>query len=125
MVDATNRCKGCENFSAYKMDWKTVKLVVPTDFDILEAMSNGKRQTAPNLAEILDRESKYMNNRLAELAGGGFVKKVGPAERSGMYTITDRGRIALEHRAEYTHESAQEFAKLVDEKLEQEDDTGE
>lgn len=99
------------------MNVRVVKLVVPTDFEILEAMSDGKRQTAPNLAAILERESTYMNNRLAELAGHGLVEKVGPSERSGMYVITERGRVALEHRDEYSHDSAREFGELVDSAL--------
>lgn len=91
-----------------------VKLVQPTDFEILDAMADGKRQTAPNLAELLDKESRYMNNRLAELAGHGLVEKVGPSERSGMYVITERGRVALEHRDEYDHDTARKFGELVD-----------
>ena len=91
-----------------------VKLVVPTDFDILDAMSDGRRQTAPNLAEILDKESKYMNNRLAELAGGGFVRKAGVSENSGMYIITRKGRAALKHRDEYSHDSASDFAERME-----------
>lgn len=96
-----------------------VKLVVPTDFDILEVLSDGKRQTAPNLAEILEKESKYMNNRLAELAGHGLVKKVGPSDRSGMYEITELGRSALEYRQEYSHESAAEFRDLIEQRTDQ------
>ncbi len=91
-----------------------MKLVVPTDFDILDVMSDGKRQTAPNLAAILDKESTYMNNRLAELAAKGLVEKVGPAERSGMYVITERGRAALAHREDYSHDAAREFDELID-----------
>lgn len=94
-----------------------MKLVVPTDFEILEAMSDSKRQTAPNLAEILDRERQYMNDRLADLAGKGLIKKVGPSERSGMYEITTRGRIALEHKGEYSHDSAHAFRELVESEL--------
>lgn len=95
-----------------------MKLVVPTDFEILEVMSDGKRQTAPNLAALLDKESKYMNNRLADLAGHGLVEKVGPAERSGMYVITDFGRAALDHRDEYAHDSAREFRELIEAQVE-------
>lgn len=94
-----------------------MKLVVPTDFEILDAMSDGKRQTAPNLAEILDRESRYMNNRLAELAGKGLVKRVGPSDRSGMYVITEKGRAALDNRDAYSHDATQEFAELIEREL--------
>lgn len=93
---------------------QTVKLVVPTDFEILEVMSDERRQTAPNLAEILDRDSRYMNNRLAALAGSGFVQKVGPSDRSGMYIITQKGLAALEHRDKYSHDTADEFEKLLE-----------
>ena len=96
---------------------EVVKLVVPTDFEILDAMSDGKRQTAPNLGEILDRESRYMNNRLAELAGKGLVEKVGPSDRSGMYVITEEGRAALALQDEYSHDRTQEFDELVEEKV--------
>lgn len=95
------------------MNGNTVKLVVPTDFEILEAMSDGKRQTATNLAAIVDRNSRYMNNRLAELAGDGLVTKVGPADNSHMYVITDKGRLALEHRDKYSHDDADEFGQLL------------
>ncbi|WP_435147189.1 ArsR family transcriptional regulator [Halobaculum sp. P14] len=95
------------------MTKKTVKLVVPTDFEILEAMSDGKRQSAPNLAEILDRDSRYMNNRLSELSAGGLVEKVGPSDRSGMYVITEKGQSALEHQEEYSHQTAEEFDEKI------------
>jgi predicted transcriptional regulator len=96
------------------MTGELVKLVVPTDFEILEAMSDGRRQTAPNLAEIIDRESKYMNNRLAALAGVGLVEKVGPSDSSGMYVITDRGRKAFENKDLYSHNQAAEFSRFLD-----------
>ena len=94
-----------------------MKLVVPTDFDILAAMSDGKRQTATNVAAIIDRDSRYMNNRLAELAGHGLIEKVGPADQSGMYVITDRGLAALELRGEYHHGLAPEFDAMIDEQI--------
>lgn len=102
-------------------DVKPVKLVLPTDFEILEALADGKRQTAPNLAAILDRERQYMNDRLSALAGYGLVEKVGPSERSGMYVISDRGRTALEHRNAYAHSETLEFAQLVMEETEDEE----
>ena len=91
-----------------------VKLVVPTDFDVLEAMSDGKRQTAPNLAELTERSSRYMNNRLAALAGAGYVRRVGPSDRSKMYVITEKGQRALEHRDLYDHDLAGKFDKMAE-----------
>ncbi|APX98675.1 helix-turn-helix domain-containing protein [Natronorubrum daqingense] len=98
-----------------------MKLVVPTDIEILEAMSDGKRQTAPNLAEILGRKSRYMNNRLAELAGNGLVSKVGPSDSSGMYEITEKGRKALEMRHEYSHNQAEKFGRKLVQELDSSD----
>lgn len=103
------------------MNGNTVKLVVPTDFEILEAMSDGKRQTATNLGVIVDRSSRYMNNRLAELAGDGLVAKVGPADNSHMYVITEKGRLALEHQDEYSHDEADEFGQLLADLLDETD----
>jgi predicted transcriptional regulator len=90
-----------------------VKLVVPTDFDILEEMSGGQRETAPNLAKMLEHRRQYMNNRLSHLAGIGLVKKIGPSERSGMYRITSLGNKALDHRDEYEDVSSECFSNLV------------
>lgn len=100
----------------------TVKLVVPTDFEIMAAMSDGKRQTAPNLAEIIGKKSRYMNNRLATLAGAGYVEKVGPSNSSGMYRITSKGLAAVELRDEYSHDTADQFGEKAEEKAEEFDD---
>ena len=96
------------------MSKQTVKLVVPTDFDVLEAMSDGKRQTAPNLAELTGNSSRYMNNRLAALAGAGYVEKVGPSDSSKMYAITEKCERALEHRDLYDHDIAEKFERVAD-----------
>lgn len=107
----------CENINPVRSHPELVKLVYPTDFEILEAMSNDKRQTATNLAAIIHRDSRYMNNRLASLAAFGLVEKVGPSPRSSMYVITERGRVALENKEAYDHDSIREFALMVDEQL--------
>ena len=94
-----------------------MKLIKPTDFDILQEMSDGERHIAPNLAEVLDRDRQYVNNRLAELAGKGVLEKVGPSKRSNQYTITDKGLITLQLRSEYEHMTASEFGERVMERL--------
>lgn len=103
------------------MNDDVVKLVDPTDFDILRVLSDGKRQTAPNLAEILGQKRQYMNDRLASLASNQLVEKVGPSPRSGMYVITDYGRRALKHRDLYSNQKQVEFGKLVRGELEPDD----
>lgn len=94
-----------------------MKLIKPTDFDILRAMSDGERHIAPNLAKVLDRDRQYINNRLAELTGKGLLEKVGPSERSNMYTITDKGLITFQLRSEYDHMTANEFGEQVMERV--------
>lgn len=84
-----------------------MKLVQPTDFEILDVLSDGRRNNAVNIAEMLNQERGYMNTRLPQLAEYGLIKTVGPAENSGLYVITKKGEQALQHREEYEHNSAQ------------------
>lgn len=91
-----------------------MKLVMPTSFQVLRVLNDRKRQTAPNLAEILEKDSRYMNNQLNDLAGQGLVRRVGPSENSKMFEITEKGQVAVEHAEEYSHHSATEFGRLVD-----------
>ena len=90
-----------------------MKLAVPTDFDVLDALSDGKRNTAVNLSYELDKNRSYINTRLPILADYGLVDRVGPAPNSGLYEITDRGRAALRHRGEY-REDGVDFDQLVE-----------
>lgn len=48
-----------------------MRLASPTDFDILDALSNGKRNTAANIAIDLGRDRPYINTRLPVLADHG------------------------------------------------------
>lgn len=95
-----------------------MKLRQPTDFLILEALHAYGRNVAPNLAQITEKSRKNVNNRLPVLEDYDLVRKIGPAERSGLYEITDAGRVALRCRDEY--ESAQDFEALVTRRLEAE-----
>ncbi len=92
-----------------------MRLRRPTDFLILEALHAYGRNVAPNIAEITGKSRKNVNNRLPVLADYGLVMKIGPAERSGLYEITDRGRVALRLREEY--DSAEDFEALVERRL--------
>jgi hypothetical protein len=93
-----------------------VKLRQPTDFLILEALHTYGRNVAPNLAEITDKSRKNINNRLPVLDDYGLVRKIGPAERSGLYELTDTGRVALRLRDEYDHSI--DFDGLIKQRLE-------
>lgn len=96
----------------------TVKLRQPTDFLILEALHSYGRNVAPNLAQITGKSRKNINNRLPVLFDYGLVRKIGPAERSGLYEITDKGRIALRLRDQY--DSSGQFDAMVQRRLEAE-----
>lgn len=93
-----------------------MKLASPTDFDILDALSDGKRNTAANLAIEIDRDRAYINTRLPILADYGLLKRIGPAPNSGLYEITDKGRAAFRHRDAYNDDD-RDFEALVEGEL--------
>lgn len=90
-----------------------MKLAAPTDFSLLEALADGKRNNAANLSIELDRNRSYINTRLPILADYGLVERIGPAERSGLYEITEKGRIALDNRDAYGDDDV-DFEALVE-----------
>ncbi|MFW5919339.1 MAG: ArsR family transcriptional regulator [Halanaeroarchaeum sp.] len=78
-----------------------MKLRQPTDFLILEALDEHGRNVATNLTHHIAKSRKNINTRLPVLADHGLVRKIGPAERSGLYEITRTGRVALMYRDQY------------------------
>lgn len=80
-----------------------MRLRQPTDFLILEALAEHGRNVAPNLAALTGKSRENINTRLPVLEDYDLVTKIGPADRSGLYEITDRGRCALANRDEYGH----------------------
>jgi|APHM01.1.fsa_nt_gi Sugar-specific transcriptional regulator TrmB. len=89
-----------------------MKIVQPTDFDILNALSEtGGRNVAANIARELDRDRSYINTRFSKLVEYGLVERVGPADRSGLYDLTARGERALQHRNQY--DSVDDFESLI------------
>lgn len=96
-----------------------MRLRQPTDFLILEALHSYGRNVAPNVAEITGKSRKNVNNRLPVLNDYNLVRKIGPAERSGLYEITERGRVTLQLRDQY--EGAEDFEMLVERRLESTD----
>ena len=93
-------------------------LTVPTDLEILETLAAGKRQTPANVAAILNKERKYMSNRLRKLEDRGYLRDVPPADRSGMYEITATGLIAAFHTDEYVRSYHDTFHRLCETVLE-------
>lgn len=94
-----------------------MRLTVPTDFEILRALSDGKRNNAINIAHELDRNRSYINTRLPVLADYDLVERVGPAPNSGLYEITEKGKVVAEHRDDYEDEDV-DFDAVVERELE-------
>ncbi len=92
-----------------------MKLASPTDFDVLEALSDGKRNTAANIAIEIDRDRAYINTRLPLLEDHGLLERIGPSPNSGLYEITEKGRAVVEHREAY-HDDDIDFEALVESK---------
>lgn len=93
-----------------------MKLAVPTDFEILSALSDGKRNNAVNLAALLDKNRSYINTRLPVLADYQLVERVGPAPNSGLYEITELGKAAAQYRDVY-EEGDVEFEAFLREQI--------
>ena len=89
-----------------------MRLTEPTDFDILDALADGRRNNAANLAYELDRDRSYINTRLPVLADYGLLERVGSAPKSGLYAITDKGQAVVTHRDSYRTEGV-DFDSLV------------
>ena len=102
-----------------------VRLRVPTDFDILEVLARGKRQTPANIAALVDKGRQYVTKRTKYLAEHGLVHEVGPARRSGMYVVTARGEAALARRDEYDHHRHERFERRLEEYPAEVTDAGE
>jgi len=88
-----------------------VKLQRPTDFLILEVLAEDGRNVAPNIALEIGKSRSHVNVRLPVLADYDLVRKVGPADNSGLYEITDRGEAVLALRGQY--DSSDDFEDLV------------
>ena len=95
-----------------------MRLSQPTDFLILEALSDGERDTGANLAKRIDRDRKYMNAELPKLEDQRLVKKIGPHEKSGLYQITPLGIAAVQRQSLYS-ESEDEFETAIRELADQ------
>lgn len=89
-----------------------MKLRQPTDFLILEALEDKGRNVATNLAAHTGKSRKNINTRLPVLEDYGLVRKIGPAERSGLYEITSTGKTALIYQDQY--DEVDDFEDLIE-----------
>lgn len=90
-----------------------MRLTEPTDFDILEVLNRGKRETPANVAALVGKGRGYVRKRVLHLVEHGLAAQVGPAKRSGMYVITARGQAALAIREEYNHYKHERFERRL------------
>lgn len=88
-----------------------------TDFDILQALADGERNIAANIAIEIDANRGYINNRLSYLRSVDLVQRVGPKERSGLYQITAKGEVAAEHKEKYLNDSVDDFESFIEARL--------
>lgn len=91
-----------------------LKLQRPTDFLILEYLQGG-RNVAVNIGEGIDKSRSHVNVRLPQLEDYDLVKKIGPAENSGLYEITELGELAVEYQEMY--DEVEEFGEFLGDKL--------
>lgn len=89
-----------------------MKLRQPTDFLILEALEDRGRNVATNLAAHTGKSRKNINTRLPVLEDYGLVRKIGPAERSGLYEISSLGKAALVYQGQY--DEVDDFEALIE-----------
>ena len=89
-----------------------MKLRQPTDFLILEALEEKGRNVATNLSAHTEKSRKNINTRLPVLEDYGLVRKIGPAERSGLYEITPLGKSALIYQDQY--DEVGDFEALIE-----------
>nr|WP_084156772.1 hypothetical protein [Haladaptatus cibarius] len=72
---------------------------------------------AANISVEIGKKRTHLNVRLPILEDYGLVQKIGPAESSGLYEITETGKIALRHREQYDSADV-DFDELVERELE-------
>lgn len=94
-----------------------MRLVDPIDFQILTELADGKRNTAANLAILLEQDRAYINTRLPILTDYSLLNRVGPASRSGLYEITEKGQLVLDHKEKFGDPDV-DFTSLIESKLE-------
>lgn len=85
-----------------------------TDFEILEALADGKRNVAANVALEIDANRSYVNNRFSYILSEGLVERIGPKELSGLYEITPKGRVVVQYQEAYHNDEVDDFEAFVE-----------
>jgi Mn-dependent DtxR family transcriptional regulator len=87
-------------------------LQLPSDELILEDLSDVGRDLGANIADRIERHRKTVARRLRQLDDYGAVEEIG----RGVYEITPKGEVMLEHIDEYGVEDV-DFDELVEREL--------
>ncbi|OYR80702.1 hypothetical protein DJ71_14505 [Halorubrum sp. E3] len=93
-----------------------MNLQLPTDRLILETLEDG-RNLAVNISLEIDRSRNYINGRMTQLLDYDLVSKVGPAENTGLYELTERGQAVLYLLDEGDDPSSAGFEERVEQRL--------
>lgn len=88
-----------------------------TDFKILNVLASGKRNVAANVALEIDVDRGYINSRFGYLLSEDLVERVGPKERSGLYEITLKGQVVVEHKEVYFADDSDDFESFVEQQV--------
>jgi len=87
-----------------------MRLIEPTDFDILEQFEPG-RNVAANVAIEAGYDRPYVNTRVQQLHDYGLINRVGPSANSGLYELTNLGKSAISNRERYNECGPEEFER--------------
>jgi predicted transcriptional regulator len=88
-----------------------------TDFDILEVLADGKRNVATNIAIEIEADRGYVNTRLSYLLEEDLVVRVGPKKQSGLYEITNKGKLVEKNKEKVLEKEIDNFERYIDQKL--------
>ena len=94
-----------------------MKSLNKTDFDILEVLADGKRNVATNIAIEIEADRGYVNTRLSHLLDEELVVRVGPKERSGLYEITEKGKLVEENKDICLEKGVNDFEEYIEQEL--------
>lgn len=90
-----------------------MKLVRPTDFEILDVFRDGRHYTTSVVAHYLDKEPTYVSTRIGKLKSYGLITVLGAVKQCKLYRITVTGLTALAHHHVYTTMYPDEFGRLT------------
>jgi len=92
-------------------------LLNETDVEILSELDDGNRNVAANVAMEIDADRSDVNTRFSQLRNERLVERVGPHAQSGLYEITAKGEVVVEHRDVYESDAVDDVETVVETRL--------